>query len=230
VITISCKGQTSPRGVRRDARRGRRKRRQRGNRRNRRRGSLRHSRRCYNSHYGSDRRRRLTLPTVLDRAQLGACSVGACVGQTHPRHWTEMLSLRLCCRDVWRMARFEEGEASAAFGVGIGRYLGLSGVGSLWDCVLRVCGGGGGFSGGGVPRLCTVPALSWCGEVSLGGNHIISHQQRPEGRGGRGRRRYCEPSMTLRHLQPTAYSISRSAGYYFSRPHWLQLQLYSCQL
>ena len=34
-------------------------------------------------------------------------------------------------------------------GVSIGR---LSGVGALWDCVSRVCGGGGGCAGGGVPR------------------------------------------------------------------------------
>jgi len=51
--------------------------------------------------------------------------------------------------------------------VSIGR---LSGVGALWDCVPRVCGGGGG-AGGSVP-LGAVPALSWCGEVSLGGKHI----------------------------------------------------------
>jgi len=53
--------------------------------------------------------------------------------------------------------------------VSIGR---LSGVGALWDCVPRVCDGGGGCAGGGVP-LGAVPALSWCGEVSLGGKHII---------------------------------------------------------
>jgi len=45
-------------------------------------------------------------------------------------------------------------------------------VGALWDCVPRVCGGGGGCAGGGVP-LGAVPALSWCGEVSLGGILII---------------------------------------------------------
>jgi len=44
----------------------------------------------------------------------------------------------------------------------------MSGVGALWDCVPRVCGGGGGCAGGGVP-LGAVPVLSWCGEVSLGG-------------------------------------------------------------
>jgi len=48
----------------------------------------------------------------------------------------------------------------------------LSGVGALWDCVPRVCGGGIGCAGGGVP-LGDVPALSWCGEVFLGGKHII---------------------------------------------------------
>jgi len=35
----------------------------------------------------------------------------------------------------------------------------LSGVGALWDCVSRVCGGGGGCAGGGVP-LGAVPVLS----------------------------------------------------------------------
>ena len=54
----------------------------------------------------------------------------------------------------------------------------LSGVGALWDCVSRVCGGGGGCAGGGVP-LGTVPALSWCGDVSLGGIHIISSPHTP---------------------------------------------------
>jgi len=49
---------------------------------------------------------------------------------------------------------------------------GERGVGAPWDCVPRVCGGGGGCAGGGVP-LGAVPALSWCGEVSLGGIHII---------------------------------------------------------
>ena len=41
-------------------------------------------------------------------------------------------------------------------GASIGR---LSGVGALWDCVLRVCSGGGGCAGGGVP-LGAVPVLS----------------------------------------------------------------------
>jgi len=54
-------------------------------------------------------------------------------------------------------------------GVSIGY---LSGAGALWDCVPRVCGGGGGCAGGGVP-LGAVSALSWCAEVSLGGIHII---------------------------------------------------------
>jgi len=52
-------------------------------------------------------------------------------------------------------------------GVSIGR---LSEVGALWDCVPRVCGGGGGCAGGDVP-LGAVLALYWCGEVSLGGTH-----------------------------------------------------------
>jgi len=41
-------------------------------------------------------------------------------------------------------------------GVSIGR---LSGVAAVWDCVSRVCGGGGGCAGGGVP-LGAVPVLS----------------------------------------------------------------------
>ena len=48
----------------------------------------------------------------------------------------------------------------------------LSGISALWDCVPRVCGGWGGCASGGVP-LGAVAALSWCGEVSLGGIHII---------------------------------------------------------
>jgi len=43
----------------------------------------------------------------------------------------------------------------------------LGGVGALWDCVPRVCGGGGGCAGGGAP-LGAVLVLSWCGEVPLG--------------------------------------------------------------
>jgi len=54
-------------------------------------------------------------------------------------------------------------------GVSISR---LSGVDALWDCVPRVCGGRGGCAGGGLP-LGAVFALSWYGEVSLGGKHII---------------------------------------------------------
>jgi len=48
-----------------------------------------------------------------------------------------------------------------------------SGVGALWDCVLHVCGRGGGCAGGGVP-LGAVLVLSWCGEVSLGGKQSPS--------------------------------------------------------
>ena len=48
----------------------------------------------------------------------------------------------------------------------------MSVVDALWDCAPRVCGGGGGCAGVGVP-LGAVPALSWCGEVSLGGILII---------------------------------------------------------
>jgi len=46
----------------------------------------------------------------------------------------------------------------------------LSAVGALWDCVPRVCGGGGGCAGGGVP-LCVRTVLVW--EVSLEGKHIL---------------------------------------------------------
>ena len=43
------------------------------------------------------------------------------------------------------------------------------GLGALWDCVPRVCGGGGGYAGGGVPSR-VVFALSWCGRFLLGVN------------------------------------------------------------
>ena len=46
----------------------------------------------------------------------------------------------------------------------------MGGIGALWDCVPRVCGGGGGCAGGSVP-LGAVPVLSWCGGVSLGVNN-----------------------------------------------------------
>jgi len=49
----------------------------------------------------------------------------------------------------------------------------LSGVDALWDCVPRVCGGGGGCAGGGVP-VGAVPALSWWGGVSRG---VTNHHQ-----------------------------------------------------
>jgi len=48
----------------------------------------------------------------------------------------------------------------------------LSGVGALWDCVLLVCGGGGGDAGGNVP-LGAASALSWWGG-SLGVVNISS--------------------------------------------------------
>ena len=69
----------------------------------------------------------------------------------------------------------DPGPGSTFGGDSIGR---LSGVGALLDCVPRVCGGGGGCAGGDVP-LEAVPALSWCGEVSLGG--IQSSPSRKEG-------------------------------------------------
>jgi len=49
-------------------------------------------------------------------------------------------------------------------GVSIGR---LSGVGALWDCVPRVCGGEGGCAGGGVP-LGAVLCCPGAGCVSRG--------------------------------------------------------------
>jgi len=39
---------------------------------------------------------------------------------------------------------------------------------TLWEYVPRVCAGGDGCAGGGVPLGAV---LSWCGEVSLGGKH-----------------------------------------------------------
>jgi len=59
---------------------------------------------------------------------------------------------------------------SPPLGVSIGH---LSGVGALWDYVPRACGGGGGCAGGGVPLVGAVAALSWCGDVSLGGRQIL---------------------------------------------------------
>jgi len=54
-----------------------------------------------------------------------------------------------------------------------------SGVCALWDCVPRVCGGGGSCAGGGVP-LGAVPVLSWCGEMSrLSGVNDHHHLARP---------------------------------------------------
>ena len=52
------------------------------------------------------------------------------------------------------------------FGVSIGR---LSGVGALWNCVPRVCGGGGGCASGGVP-LGAGPCCPGVGRC-LGGKH-----------------------------------------------------------
>jgi len=70
--------------------------------------------------------------------------------------------------------------------VGIGR---LSGVGALWDCVHRVCGGGGDCAGGDVP-LGAVLALSWCGKVSHGGILIMivgpTKRRPPAGRAQQG--------------------------------------------
>ena len=71
------------------------------------------------------------------------------------------------------------------------------GVGALWDCVPRVCGGGGGCAGGGVP-LGAVLALSWCGEVSLGGK-----QSSPSSRA---------VALTLGLGPPSGESIGRLSG------------------
>jgi len=46
----------------------------------------------------------------------------------------------------------------------------VGGCGWLWDCVPLSVVVGAGCAGGGVP-LGAVPALSWWGEVSLGGTH-----------------------------------------------------------
>ena len=73
-------------------------------------------------------------------------------------------------------------------GVSIGR---LSGVGALWDCVSRACGGGGGCAGGGVP-LGAGPCCPDVGRCLSGVNIIIkveSHSgvsARSWGGGGRG--------------------------------------------
>jgi len=50
----------------------------------------------------------------------------------------------------------------------------LSGVGPLWDCVSRVCGGGGGCAGGGVP-LGAGPCCPDVGRCLSGVNITIMH-------------------------------------------------------
>jgi len=57
-------------------------------------------------------------------------------------------------------------------GVSIGRLSGV-GVDALWDCVSRVCGGGGGCAGGGVP-LGAGPCCPDVGRCLLGVNIIIA--------------------------------------------------------
>jgi len=61
--------------------------------------------------------------------------------------------------------------------IGIGR---LSGVGALWDCVSRVCGGGGGCAGGGVP-LGAGPCCPDLGRCLSGVNIIIITSQLAKG-------------------------------------------------
>ena len=46
-------------------------------------------------------------------------------------------------------------------------------VDALWESVFRVCGSGGGCASRGVSRGA-VPALYWCGEVSLNEKYITS--------------------------------------------------------
>ena len=55
-------------------------------------------------------------------------------------------------------------------GLTIGR---LSGVGALWDCVSRVCGGRGGCAGGGVP-LGAGPCCPDVGRCLSGVNIILT--------------------------------------------------------
>jgi len=52
-------------------------------------------------------------------------------------------------------------------------------IDALWDCVPRVCGGGGGCAGGGVP-LGAMPVMSWRGEVSLGGKQSSLREGGPD--------------------------------------------------
>jgi len=89
-------------------------------------------------------------------------------------------------------------------GVSTGR---LSGSGVLWDCVPRVCGGGGGCAGGGVPPGAVL-ALSWCGcgEVSLGGILINRGGEIGDGEGGEGRGR-AEPHASTSWLRVGLYKI-----------------------
>jgi len=67
--------------------------------------------------------------------------------------------------DAWPSWMHTHHHATIGHNTGGGMKLSLS---ALWDCVPRVRGG----EGGGL-LLGAVPALSWCGEVSLGGKHII---------------------------------------------------------
>ena len=84
-------------------------------------------------------------------------------------------------------------------GVSIGR---LSGVGALWDCVPRVCGGGGGCAGGGVPLGgCARAVLMW-GGVSR--RYIII---------------IIEPSNTIMGVLRSPPSLHRFAPFFRSPPH-----------
>jgi len=79
--------------------------------------------------------------------------------------------------------RLQEGVGPLS-GVSISR---LNGVGALWDCVSRVCGGRGSCADGDVP-LGAVLVLSWCvwGGVSRG---YTDHHHRVGGRAcGKGAR------------------------------------------
>jgi len=79
---------------------------------------------------------------------------------------------------VYKIGVVKKAYVGLTRGQGLGHPLGgehrPSGVGVLWDCGFRVCGGGGGCVGGGVP-LGAVAAPSCYVEVSLF-PHIPTHR------------------------------------------------------
>ena len=112
----------------------------------------------------------LSTSNLNPHSQPPAANVGAS-NTALARSETTVAASRSLAVSVKRLAlrASPAGALGPLSGVRIGR---LSGVSALWDCVPRVCGGGGGCAGGGVP-LGAVLVLCLCGEVSLAGILII---------------------------------------------------------